>query len=192
MIREAIGSGEQFGLRVRYVDEGPELRGTGGALRLAFEQGALEETFLLTYGDSYLPIDFGEVWRTFRERNAPALMTVYRNEELFDASNVIFENQKVTLYEKGLQSKPPGMKWIDYGLSALRREEVEMGLPTIAELERRPKETKKIDLAELFHRLSLQGKLHGYEVATRFYEIGSFSGLEDLQNYLKKGGSVAQ
>ena len=180
MIRQAVGDGARFGLRVSYVDEGHELRGTGGAVRLALESGVLNDRFLLTYGDSYLPIDFGQVWEAFVRADAPALMTVYRNEELFDASNVIYEAGRVTLYEKGLKTKPPGMKWIDYGLSALKREEVAQGIPSLD-----PLKGEKLDLSVLFHQLSRSGKLMGYEVSSRFYEIGSFSGLEDLSVFLQ-------
>jgi NDP-sugar pyrophosphorylase family protein len=176
MLRETLGDGSRFGLRIAYVDEGTELRGTGGAVRLAFDQGVLAEKFLVTYGDSYLPVDFEAVWSAFLTRTEAAMMTVYRNEELFDASNVIFDAaaEKVVLYEKGLKSKPEGMRWIDYGLLALRRDAVEQGIPP----------QQKIDLSVLLHRLSLQGDLAGYEIFDRFYEIGSFAGLADLQRHL--------
>src|SRR5580698_4019540 len=51
-LRDHVGDGAAFGLRVRVVDEGRELRGTAGAVRLALDEGALDERFLLTYGDS--------------------------------------------------------------------------------------------------------------------------------------------
>ena len=53
-IRDYVGSGERWGLSVTYVDEGANLRGTGGALRLAYDSGALAEDFAVLYGDSYL------------------------------------------------------------------------------------------------------------------------------------------
>jgi len=57
---------------VRIVDEGTVLRGTAGALRLALDQGVLDEAFLVTYGDSFLPIDFAAAWEAFRASGAPA------------------------------------------------------------------------------------------------------------------------
>jgi NDP-sugar pyrophosphorylase family protein len=176
MIREELGDGSRFGIKITYVDEGKELRGTGGAVRLAFEQGVLAEKFLITYGDSYLPIDFAEVWSAFLARPEAALMTVYCNDELFDASNVIFDAKtgKVVLYQKGLKQKPEGMRWIDYGLLAIRRDEVARGIPS----------GEKTDLSVLFHQLSLRGELSAYEIHDRFYEIGSFAGLADLKRHL--------
>src|SRR5690242_10649949 len=55
-LREFIGDGSHFDLSVRYSDDGPRLLGTAGALRQALP--LLERTFLVTYGDSYLPFDY--------------------------------------------------------------------------------------------------------------------------------------
>src|SRR5919197_6751225 len=39
MLRDHVGDGSCFGLQVAWVDEGDDLRGTGGALRLAPDSG---------------------------------------------------------------------------------------------------------------------------------------------------------
>ena len=64
------------------------------------------------------------------------------------------------------------MQYIDYGLSVLGRDVI----AAIAE--------SVFDLSAVFHRLSLEGQLAGYEVTERFYEIGSPEGLRDLEKYL--------
>src|SRR5262245_26801177 len=51
MIEEYVGDGSRWGLAVRYVDDGPELRGTAGALRRAVSAGLLDPAFLVVYGD---------------------------------------------------------------------------------------------------------------------------------------------
>src|SRR5271166_2412841 len=104
---------------IRYVDEGEKLRGTGGALRLAHQQGVLDESFLVIYGDSFLPVDFTSIWRAFHAGELPALMTILRNQGRWDRSNVIYENGRLILYDK---QPDPRMKHIDYGLSAFRRD----------------------------------------------------------------------
>src|SRR5438270_4164757 len=104
---------------IRYVAEGDQLRGTGGAIRLAREQGVLEDNFFVTYGDSFLPVQFAPVWKAFRVSGQPALMTVLRNEGRWGRSNVLYEDNQIALYHKDGR---PGMKHIDYGLSAFRRE----------------------------------------------------------------------
>src|SRR5688572_8190143 len=50
-LRDHVGDGARFGLRVTWVDEGAHLRGTAGALRLAFDEGALPQSYLVIYGD---------------------------------------------------------------------------------------------------------------------------------------------
>lgn len=153
---------------IRYVDEGEQLRGTAGALRLARECGVLDETFFVIYGDSFLPVEFSPIWRAFQTSGQPALMTVLRNEGRWDRSNVIYEPGRVVLYDK---QAAPGMQYIDYGLSCFRRELFDDAMPS--------------DLSALFHQLSRDGRLAGYEVHDRFYEIGSPTGLRDFEQYLE-------
>lgn len=154
--------------KIRYVDEGRELRGTAGALRLAREQGVLHEQFFVIYGDSFLPVEFRPIWRAFQAGGQPALMTVLRNEGRWDRSNVNYEAGQVVLYDK---AAAPGMQYIDYGLSCFRRKVFD--------------HLKTSDLAALFHELSRQGKLAGFQVHERFYEIGSPAGLRDFEQYLE-------
>ncbi|HET8968913.1 MAG TPA: NTP transferase domain-containing protein, partial [Gaiellaceae bacterium] len=90
-VRDAVGDGSGFGLDVSYVDEGDELHGTGGALRVALDEGALPEIFGVLYGDSYLPTELTPIWAAFAAAGRPALMTVHRNEDRWDRSNAVLE-----------------------------------------------------------------------------------------------------
>jgi MurNAc alpha-1-phosphate uridylyltransferase len=174
-LRRHVGDGAAFGLAVRYVDEGDDLRGTAGALRLALDAGVLDENFAVLYGDSYLPIDLEPVWRAFSAGGLPALMTVYRNENRWEPSNAVLADGRVVLYDKqGTHPRSAECRWIDYGLSVLRAEIVEQRVPR----------AEVADLADLFHVLSLEGKLAGVEVEERFYEVGSPEGLAELERYL--------
>lgn len=175
-IRESVGDGSRFGLSVRYVDEGKDLRGTGGAIRLAADSGLLEEDFFVLYGDSYLPIPYRPIWDFYQTRKEGALMTVLKNQGLWDASNVVFRDGRVVLYDKTLgDRKPAEMVYIDYGLSVLSRGRVMREISA----------NEKSDLAAFFTRASREGSLLGYEVKERFYEIGSPQGLADLEQLLK-------
>jgi NDP-sugar pyrophosphorylase family protein len=176
MIEAHVGSGDRHGVRVRYVHEGKVLRGTGGALRLAHDRGALAEEFLVTYGDSYLPVDFPVVAEAFRHSELPALMTVFHNTGRWDTSNVVYDGSGViTVYDKLHRTRrAEEFLYIDYGVSALRRETLAREVPT----------DTRHDLADLFYELSLRGELAGLEVHERFYEIGSPSGLAELEKHL--------
>jgi NDP-sugar pyrophosphorylase family protein len=173
-IEAHVGDGARFGLSVRYVNEGMPLRGTAGALRLAADRGVLADEFLLTYGDSYLPIDFAAVAEAFRASGAPALMTVFENQGRWDTSNVVFDETKgtIALYDKARRLRPvEDFRYIDYGVSALKRSVIEGEVPS----------GERHDLAELFGALSRRGELAGLRVHERFYEIGSPEGLADLE-----------
>src|SRR5437867_11009090 len=73
-VRAALGDGSRFKVRLTYVDEGEDLRGTGGALRLAFDSGALPQAFFVLNGDSYLSVTFADVEAAWHRCNCRVLM----------------------------------------------------------------------------------------------------------------------
>lgn len=174
LIRDYVQDGRRWGISVQYVEELGDLLGTGGAVRLAVDRGVVDEKFFVLYGDSYLRIELGAVDRCFRSQSVPALMTVFRNDRRWDKSNVVFRNGQVIEYSKGHAEPPHDMRYIDYGLTELRRDIVERCIPS----------TGRYDLGTLFSLLSHEGRLGGFEVAERFYEVGSPEGLRDFESYL--------
>lgn len=174
-IRDYAGNGSAWNLSIRYTDEGKNLMGTGGAVRLALDQDYLEPVFAVMYGDSYLPLDVQKVWDSFAKRRESAMMTVFPNQDHWDTSNASFDGQKVTLYSKKPSDKSPEMRYIDYGLSLFRKTTIEREIP----------QAQRVDLADVLHRLSLRGDLAGYEADQRFFEIGSVQGLADFADYVK-------
>jgi NDP-sugar pyrophosphorylase family protein len=177
-IRGFVGDGSRWGVRAAYVDEGSELRGTAGALRLALDTGSLADEFAVLYADSYLRASFADLWRDFGERGPSVLMAVFRNEDRFDRSNVKLDRGLVVRYDKN-EPDPiaAGMHHIDYGLSVIDRDSV------IAEIPAR----KTLDLADVYRRLAAEGRIAAHEVAERFYEIGSPTGLAELEAALSAG-----
>ena len=180
-IEEYVGDGSDWGLRVRYVYDGEKLLGTGGALRRAYEANVLNRWFFVLYGDSFLPFDFRALGAAFLAQAKPAMMAVYRNRQMYDKSNVLFENGLLSLYMKNA----PGdilsaMHWIDYGVSALKSGIIEREVPS----------GEVYDLSVLYNRLSTHGDLAGFEVAERFYEVGSISGLRDFEEWLEKSKAI--
>jgi NDP-sugar pyrophosphorylase family protein len=173
MIESVVGDGSRFGLHISYSIDGPTLLGTGGALRRAAP--LLGEAFFVLYGDSYLPVDFGAVEADFLASDQPALMTVLDNQDRWDKSNVLFIDGRLEEYNK--KAPRPDFHHIDYGLSIVRREIIDSYPPNEA-----------FDLATVYHKLSLEKRLHGYEVFKRFYEIGSPSGLKEADDFFRIGG----
>jgi len=172
-IQALIGDGSQLGLQVHYAFDGPTRLGTGGALKAALPM--LGDAFFVLYGDSFLPIDFRAVEYAFRASGKPALMTVLRNQDRWDKSNVEYGDRVVVEYNK--HQPRSEMAYIDYGLSIL----------SITALAKYPS-GRAFDLAELYHALSLAGQLAGHEVFERFYEIGSHQGLAETDAYFARQG----
>jgi NDP-sugar pyrophosphorylase family protein len=170
-VEAVVGDGSAFGLDVRYSWDGPHLLGTGGALKQSLQ--LLGEQFFVFYGDSYLPIDFQAVERDFLASGKPALMTVLKNGDQWDKSNVLLCDGCIAEYNK--RTPRPEMAHIDYGLGVL----------SASVLENAPI-NEPFDLADIYHGLSLKGLLAGHEVFERFYEIGSHKGLDDTIEYFKK------
>lgn len=169
MIVERYGDGAALGVRMRYSFDGPKLLGTGGAIRKALQ--FLPNAFFVLYGDSYLPVDYQAIAAVFAEAGKPALMTVFANADVWDTSNVWFENGKIRLYSK--REKLPKMRYIDYGLMICTRQIFDgfpYGIP--------------FDLADMLENLSRKGELAGHAVSQRFFEIGSPAGLAELDRLL--------
>ena len=171
MIEQEFGNGRRLGMELSYSVDGPELLGTGGALKKALP--LLGEKFMVLYGDSYLAFDYSGPVGAFAASGKPALMTVFRNENRWEPSNVCFEEGEIKRYSK--KKLTPDMKHIDYGLGLLRSEVL---LPWPGD--------KPFDLAAVYEDLTERGALAGYEVAKRFYEIGSPQGLAEVEAMLRR------
>lgn len=172
-VEAALGTGARWGMRFTYVHDGPVLLGTGGALRRALPH--LGDAFFVMYGDSYLECDFAAAERCFRESGRSGLMTVFRNDGLFDASNVEFAAGRILQYDKRMRT--PAMRYIDWGLGAFKAAAFAPYVPD-----------QPLDLARVYQDLLAAGDLVGFEVHDRFYEIGSPEGIADTENYLKARG----
>jgi NDP-sugar pyrophosphorylase family protein len=169
-IKNYLKDGSKFGVEIIYSEDGEKLLGTGGAILKATR--FVDDKFAVLYGDSYLPIDYKLAERYFLEINKPAMMTIFKNDNIFDQSNVLYVNHSIVEYKKKFNDD---YKHIDYGLSFF----------TKSVFQKYPTESN-FDLAEVCENLAENAGLAGYEVFERFYEIGSLQGIEDLETHLKE------
>jgi NDP-sugar pyrophosphorylase family protein len=145
--------------------------GTAGAIRAALPW--LAPSFVVTYGDSYLPFDYSAPLAILDQHDdCDGVMAVYRNAGAWDVSNVITDGSWVLRYEKG--SGDRAFDHIDYGATALRRSVI-AALPA----------GQRRGLDEIQRGLAARKRLRAAVAHERFFEIGSPSGLSDLDHYLR-------
>ena len=102
---------------------------------------------------------------------------LYKNENQFDKSNVKINGDHL-VYDKHYQlDTAENYPYIDYGVSAIDRQDLMNRIPTGAML---------FDLAVYFGELSKMGLLGGHIVTQRFYEIGSINGYNNFVQYLQE------
>jgi NDP-sugar pyrophosphorylase family protein len=174
-IRATIGDGRAFGIEVTYADEGPELLGTAGAIRRAAAE--LAPSFLVTYGDSYLPFDYTSPLRSLEEHSdADGVLAVFKNEGRWEPSNASVRADErgdlwVDRYQKG--SADPAFDHMDYGAMALRRDVI-LAIP----------KGTPWGLDRVQSELAQRGRLRALPAHARFFEGGSEAGLLELEKEL--------
>jgi NDP-sugar pyrophosphorylase family protein len=166
-IEEYFGGGAALGISLRYSRE-PNPLGTAGALRLA--AALLDESFLLIYGDSYLPIDYRAVLKTLQP---PALGLIVAYDNLLSDTSVrnnvdLDESGFVVRYEKDGEN----LRYVEAGVLAFRREAVDF-IPAgrVTSLE-----------GEIFPQLIARRLLLGYRTTQRFYDIGTPERLQVIED----------
>lgn len=167
-IQDHFGDGAAFGIPITYHREAQPM-GTGGAVMEAREQ--LRETFLILYGDSYLPIDHSALHAQLASPRWDAVTVAYDNAEHTDVAEnlALGDDGQVLLYLKGAED--PRLTHVEAGVNAVRRSAL-AGLP----------EGEPFSLEQtLFPRLIAAGRLGAHVTDQRFYDIGTPSRLEAIR-----------
>ena len=152
-------------LKIRLSFDDKKFNGTGGAAKKVSNQ--INGPFFLTYGDSYLRASLIDIQEKYAPGLAP-LITIFKNNSLYDASNCKLVNGKL-IYKKNTNDKE--FNYIDYGLGVYESSYFnELG--------------DNFDLSKVQEKFSDSGTLQYYEESKRFFEIGSFEGIQSFQNYL--------
>lgn len=168
-VEAAIKIYDRKELEIIISDDGNELLGTGGAVKKASKIAG--DTFFVMYGDSFLTCSFKAVQEYFFKMQSDVLLTVYKNDNRFDISNIAYKDGEIVDYEKNPVSP---MSYIDYGL----------GLYSYSVFEKIT--GSSFDLSFVIKKLLAESKLNGFEVFERFYEIGSVKGIRDLEDFLSR------
>lgn len=173
-IEEYFGDGRQLDLSISYSRETTPL-GTGGALRAA--RHLLADSFLLVYGDSYLPINYRELSESLLSTDAVGVLVVYDNRISDTAvkNNVAIDSGLYVIrYEKD-SADPSSLQYVDAGVQAFRQTVLDY-FPDqeIVSLEK-----------DVFSRLIGARQLLASVTRQRFYDIGTPQGLSVLEEVLR-------
>jgi N-acetyl-alpha-D-muramate 1-phosphate uridylyltransferase len=171
LIEQHVADGHRFGLHVQHIYDGETLLGTAGAIKKALP--LLGNAFFVLYGDSYLACNYAAIQDSFIKSKKQGLMTLFHNQGLLDTSNVEYQNGEIITYDK--KERNDRMNYIDYGLGIFSRQAFDL-VP----------QDKYFDLALLYQTLLRHQQLAAHEVDKRFYEVGSFAGIKELEYDLKQ------
>jgi mannose-1-phosphate guanylyltransferase len=173
-VEEHFGDGGRWNVNIRYSREKQPL-GTGGALREA--RGLLAESFLVIYGDSYLPIEYASVGRLLSTTAAASVMAVYRDlsGETNVRGNVALDADGTVLrYDKRTVAGDVELQYVEAGVLALHRSVLDL-IPA----------TEPVSLEEqVFPILIDRRRLLGFPTQQRFYDIGTPDRLRAIEEYL--------
>ncbi len=176
-IKEFIEKADDFQMAITCVEDGEKALGTGGCVAKVLDE--VGDEFAVMYGDSYLDISMAPVYKAFKDFGLPGLMTVLENNphnnNQWEVSNVEFDREtgKVMVYDK---KKPAeAMHHIDFGLSFFQKTAFDNF-----------KKKKSFDLGLVFQDLTKAGKLAGYEVHRRFYDLNTPERLIETRAYLSQ------
>jgi NDP-sugar pyrophosphorylase family protein len=173
-IQKHFGDGKHLGLEIQYSRE-PRPLGTGGALKLA--RPLLDSTFLVIYGDSYLPIDYRSVGRQLTTGSARGVIVVYRDitgETSVPMNIALTADNIVCRYDKIARNRPEELLYVDAGVLAFRDSVLDLIPPgTTTSLEE-----------EIFPVLIRDRDLIAYPTGQRFFDLGTPERLRTVEAFL--------
>lgn len=103
-ITEYFGDGSKWGVKITYVKEEPEIRGTAGGMK-NFE-GMLRGDFFLIYGDMFSRLDYGEMADAFAARPGHVGMLLIGESSHPGDSDLVLVDEQLNF--KKLYLKPHG------------------------------------------------------------------------------------
>lgn len=155
------------------VDPSPKV-GTMGAL--AHARDLLDERFFVTYGDSFLNVDYQDIFEKFMKSDSDILMTYTQYVGIADSPNVQQMQTPYIKYQKNTADNH-NFRYTDFGLLGMKLDV----LPTLSQYGN--------DLSLALEKYSSNHLLEGLEVLERYFEIGSEAGIQKLETHLKERSS---
>jgi mannose-1-phosphate guanylyltransferase len=176
-IMNYFGDGSRFGVKISYVEDDPNSKGTGGAVLTAYNKGELDnvETLLVYYGDIITNMDLTDLLQYHRNKQAWGTVALSSGFKVrVGLANV--DNEGKVL---GFEEKPTLKKPVSIGISVLKGELLE-------QMKVLKGDKPELDLmGEVFpHLLKVGKQVYGYVSNAFWYDVLSTEALEKLDPQL--------
>jgi len=159
-VRNVLGDGSQFGLRLRFVEE-PEPRGTAGALKYA--EDLLDERFLMLNGDVLTDIDLGAQIAQHEATGAKATLSLVAVDDPSAYGLVVLDERRaVTDFVEKPSSERLPSNLISAGAYVLEREILELVAPG-----------RKVSIEGEIWPLLVGAGLYGFPSESYWLDIGT-------------------
>jgi NDP-sugar pyrophosphorylase family protein len=168
-IREALGDGSRFGIRIRYEIE-DELLGTAGAVENLAAYFADASDILVVYGDLLFDEDLSALYDQHRSSNADITLLVHRRHTRSNSIIDMDESGRIFRFrERPSTWSEEGPAWVNSGCQILRRELIDL-FP-----KRRPLDLPRDIYMPMTNELRIFGvPIRGYRIAIdspeRYYQ----------------------
>ena len=167
-IEQYLSRSEFAGLSISTSRDCKMGRGTAGALIDAREY--IQDEFLLTYGDSYLPVNLERLEESWSEFHGLLKLAVKNVQGSRHHPNVQIGDRGTFSY--GIATSNPS--YIDYGLMRLNKGVIDFIQDMSIE-----------NLTTVIEKLSLSGDATCAITEDPLFEIGSFEGIIELEEYFR-------
>ncbi|RJS74705.1 nucleotidyltransferase family protein [Candidatus Bathyarchaeota archaeon] len=171
-----FGDGERFGVRINYVLDRENLKGTGWALLNAYENGVFDKFkhILVYYGDILSSIDIGELLRRHKMLDSSVTVAVSRGYRLPVGIAHLDGLRIVKFEEKPIVDIP-----VCIGILVLKKNVLE----TMSNLSKRYVNMEFDLMSHLIPALIARGEdVYAYETKAFWYDVGSTEKYEKLDN----------
>lgn len=171
-----FGDGGRFGVKVSYVLDREDLKGTGWALLNAYENGVFDrfEHILVYYGDILSSIDIGELLRCHKTLNSSITVAVSRGYRLPVGIAHLDGSRIVKFEEKPMIDVP-----VCIGILVLKKSIFEV----MSNLSRGYIDVEFDLMKHLVPALiAKEGCVYAYETRAFWYDVGSTENYEKLDN----------
>jgi NDP-sugar pyrophosphorylase family protein len=105
-VKEALGNGDKFGVKIEYTLESPDILGTAGALDNA-RKLLEDDTFLIVNGKIITDIDITAALETHKKSGAMATMILKENANFEKFTEVFVQNGEVKGFASGFPIENP-------------------------------------------------------------------------------------